>query len=136
PPRHRGPRAAAPPRGPSFDRAGQKPACPGGPPPPWGPPPTLPRLHPPPRTEAPSRRGGRRPGGPSGRRRDPPQEAKLVEHLSQTQRDTRHRFVGDRHGEAGLLAEELVQATEEGPATGEDGSLVDDVGRELGRDPL
>src|SRR5437016_3820071 len=79
---------------------------------------------------------GRRPGGPSGRRRDPLQEAKLVEHLSQTQRDTGHWLVGDRDGQSSLLAEQLVQAAEEGPATGEDDSLVDDVGRELGRDPL
>src|SRR5438477_1338867 len=74
--------------------------------------------------------------GRSSRRRDPLQEAKLVEHPSQTQRDAGHRLVGNRDGEAGLLAKQLVQATEEGSATGEDDSLVDDVGRELGRDPL
>src|SRR5205814_327337 len=70
------------------------------------------------------------------RDRDLLQEVQLVQHLARPERHTRQRVIGDGDGEIGLLPKEEVQAFEESAAAGEDDTLVDDVGGQLGRRAL
>src|SRR5204862_6002034 len=57
----------------------------------------------------------------------------LLEAAAGADRDAGERALGEVDRHLRLVAEPLVQAVQEGAATGEDDATVHDVGRELGR---
>src|SRR3954471_24445420 len=59
------------------------------------------------------------------------EDLELLEALARPEHDRLQRRVGDAHGHAGLVAQALVESTEQRPAAGQDDPAVHDVGREL-----
>src|SRR5215467_4430475 len=64
------------------------------------------------------------------------QQLEIAEHLASTEHYRSQRIVGDRNGQAGFLADALVEILEQCAAAGEDDAAVADVGGKFGRGAL
>ena len=72
-------------------------------------------------------------GGKSGSDRDAAQQVQFVQHLTGTEHNAVQRVFGDQYRYLGYLAQQHIQVAQECPAAGQEDTLVDDVGRQLGR---